>query len=230
MAFAPVFGRPFTSTFDRRAAGVPIAFVQKNLSVDAVQSQSLAFTSDTRAGNTIVVMIWWSANAVSVASVNDTQGNTYYAASGVSGGGGFKLHIWYAHAISGGPNTITATLSDVSSIQVSIYEYAGLVNKSPDTSASGSSGSATSIDTGLTPTITKANSLLFGAAISNAGVSSVTHHADFTTRVIQPAAGSGRLHLGADRIVSAIGQYNFTAAWTTARAVTAQIIVFQGQL
>lgn len=90
------------------ALGTNFAFVQKAIATqnggNPVSSSTVAFSSNTTAGNIIVALIY---NAAAGNVVTDTQGNTYTFIG--TGTGGFPLaSVYVALHIAGGADTVAA--------------------------------------------------------------------------------------------------------------------------
>ena len=193
------------ATFEA-APNNPINYIQSNSSVSwtTVSAISSSFTSNTTAGNTIVVGA--STIGPAITSVSDTQGNIYVQA--VANG---PNAIWYASNIKGGSDAVTATFASGSVFGVIyIHEYSGL-GANPLDQISSQTGTGTAVTSGA-KTTTQGNELIFGYASVDHFVQSGA--SGFSVR--QTAGGN----MSEDMIVSAAGTYsaNFTQngsfAWT----------------
>jgi IPT/TIG domain-containing protein len=197
------------------AAG-QVSSVQVNSS-DAVfinrSTVAVPFTAAQTAGNLNVVVVGWSDTSSTIASVTDSNGNSYVLAAttestAVPASGspqlGVSQAIYYAKNIVAGTNTVTATFNQNTAVQsVRIVEYTGLDSAHPlDTSVS-NTGSVLTADSGAVTT-NSANDLLFGAGtITTAFTGS---GAGFTTVLI-----NGLGDIVEHKVVSAVGSYNATA-------------------
>jgi hypothetical protein len=104
--------------------------IQKTSQVSSgsVASINKAFTSNTKAGNSIIVVFSNGNNNNPTAPITDTQGNTFYKATQVANSTTFESSIWYTSNIVGGADTVTVTPGGSNaSIAMEIYEVAGLV-------------------------------------------------------------------------------------------------------
>jgi PKD repeat protein len=178
------------------AAVAAIHFVQSagNLSTQNATGVSASFTSSTTAGNVIVVGASTAGPAIS--SVVDTQGNTYVqaAASGSDA-------IWYASAIKGGADTVTANfVSRTGYSLIYVHEYSGLAT-SPLDQISSQTGTGTAVTSGA-KTTTQASELIFGyASVDNCVTSGTTGFS------VRQTVGC---NMSEDMIVSSTGTYSAT--------------------
>ena len=189
-----------------------IAFVQ-SASIDTGASpRSLAFPSNTTAGNFIVVAIRLGSATV-VPTVADSGGNTYTEdRRQVQTTDGHRAFIFSAPNIAGGADTVTVTWTGGVSIRFAIHEYSGLATSGAlDQVNSGEDTTNTAWNSGDVTT-TQADELLFGfASGQNSGVRTVTKGAAYTLRQYLTTASQFRI-ITEDQIVSATGTYN--ANWT----------------
>ena len=164
---------------------------------------SLAFSKANTAGNLIVAYVVWDNPGT--ATVSDTRGNTYTAATTRQNcGNNWSAQVFYASGISAGSNTVTATFgTSIKSFGiVYLHEYSGLASVSPvDVSASGA-GSTALMSSGAVTT-TQANDLLFAAGASDSIVTAAG--TGFTKRL------TGFDNLTEDRLVPTTGSYAGTA-------------------
>jgi lysophospholipase L1-like esterase/PKD repeat protein len=135
-----------------------IHYVQSasNVSTSSASGVSASFTSNTTAGNTIVVAA--SAAGPAINSVSDSQGNTYVQAV-VNGSNA----IFYAMNVKTGADTITANFASSTTFSlIYIHEYSGLAANPLDQTSS-QAGTGTVVTSGA-KTTTQANELIFGYA------------------------------------------------------------------
>ena len=154
----------------------PAVTLVQHTSVDAgtASSSSLAFTTNTTAGNWIAAIVRAGKTGQTI-SVTDNRGNTYRNAVQLNEtSDGMTIGIFYAENITGGATTVTVTDSiSGGTLRYVILEYAGiaLANSldgsaaSQGTSASPSSGPATMTAPGdlVIGVLSSANSQTFTA-------------------------------------------------------------------
>jgi len=127
-----------TASFVQAAAGA---------STGSASTFSHSFTTNTAAGNLILVGFDFNSGAVS--SVTDSQGNIFTRVGSqlTSPGGAFSA-VYYANNIKGGADTVTIALSATSGYILSyMAEYTGVDQTNPidvQAGATGSSGTASS--------------------------------------------------------------------------------------
>ncbi len=130
-------------------------FVQVNSNTATVYSNSVAvaFTNPQAAGNLNIIVVGWNDTSATIASVADSNGNTYALAAGTvstpvpapgSSQAGVSQAIYYAKNIKAGANTVTVTFNQNTALRsVRIVEYSGLDLTNPLDTSVGASGSAT---------------------------------------------------------------------------------------
>jgi hypothetical protein len=152
-----------------------VSFVQVNSSDTALINRSVVavpFTTAQTAGNLNVVVVGWNDTSTTIASVTDSNANTYALAAttestAVPAPGASQLGasqaIYYAKNIIAGANTVTVTFNQNTAVQsIRIVEYAGLDQSSPLDTSVGNTGSTLTADS-TAVTTNSANDLLFGA-------------------------------------------------------------------
>ncbi len=176
---------------------------QSGVSTQTASGVSASFTSNTAAGNAIVVGA--STAGPSISSVVDTQGNAYVQA--VASG---SNAVWYALNTKGGADTVTANFAASTGFSlIYIHEYAGLATSALDQTSS-ESGTGTAVTSGA-KTTTQSNELIFGYASVDHCV--ITGSTGFTVR---QTAGC---NMSEDMIVSVGGTYaatftqNISSGW-----------------
>jgi hypothetical protein len=197
-----------------RAAG-QVSFVQVNSSNAVIINRStldVPFTSAQAAGNLNVVVVGWNDTSSSIASVTDSNGNTYAVAATTEStpvpappAQQFASQaIYYAKNIIAGANTVTITFNQNTAAQsVRIVEYAGLDTVHPLDTSVGATGSAATADSGAVTT-NSANDLLFGAGSITTGFTG--SGTGFTTRLL-----NGFGDIVEDQVVTTAASYNATA-------------------
>ncbi len=201
------------ATFKAAPSGTGIAYAQSssNVSFQAATGLAASFTSNTTAGNAIVVAASTEGSAIS--SVTDTQGNTYVQAL-TSGSNA----IWYATSIKGGADTVTAIFAASTGFSlIYIHEYSGLATVPVD-QVSSQSGTGTAVTSGA-KTTTQASELLFGYASVDHCVLSGT--SGFSVR---QTAGC---NMSEDMIVSATGTYSATFTQNVSSGWTGLMVTFK---
>ena len=197
------------------AAG-QVSSVQVNSSDTVFISKNVVavpFTAAQTAGNLNVVVVGWSDTSATIASVKDSNGNTYALAAtteatAVPAPGteqiGVSQAIYYAKNIIAGTNTVTVTFNQNTGVQsVRIVEYAGLDPANPLDTSVGNTGTATTADSGPVTT-NSANDLLFGAGTITTGF--ISNGEGFTTVLL-----NGLGDIMEEQVVAAAGPYDATA-------------------
>jgi len=170
----------------------------------SVTSLSQAFPSNNTAGNLIVVFVRASTTNQTV-TVTDTALNTYaLAVSQTQTTDNHQIGIFYATSAASGPNTVTATFSASNTHPwLSVFEFTGVSALDQTAHAQGSS---TSPNTGLTPTTTSNNELVFaGLGLPSASTASITAGTGFQV-LLQDAPPNTSRAATEGQIVSVSGQ------------------------
>lgn len=163
-AAATSYSSPFTYSVNSGNWGGIIAAFAPSGTPTLVQGKtgasisSLAFTSNNGAGNLLVAVFRYNgASAAPMASISDTQGNTWVSAGarcfeGYSKGANDAnfLEVWYALNSIAGPNTVTPTMGSGTTggaTHIGIAEFSGVAtsNALVDYNFTGSTTGATSI-------------------------------------------------------------------------------------
>ena len=189
----------------------PIVFVQGNYS-DPQSPQTavpITFTSPQGAGDLNVVIIGWNDSKASIASVNDSNGNSYsVAAAPISISNVESQAIYYANNIAAamaGSNVVTVTFTTAAAFpDIRILEYTGIDTANPLDGSSSLSGNSAMSSSGNVTTTNPSDLLVAGNTVQ--------------TVTTGPGAGySGRLltspdgDIAEDQIVSSVGTYLATA-------------------
>lgn len=205
-------------------------FVQVNSNTDTVLRNAVAvpFTGPQAAGNLNVVVVGWADTSPTIASVADSNGNTYALAAGTTSTplpapgpsqAGASQAIYYAKNIKAGANTVTVIFNQNTTVQdVRIVEYSGLDLTNPLDTSVGSSGSSTPADSGAATT-NSTNDLIFGAGTITTVFTGPG--AGFVTRLL-----NGFGDIVEDESVAAAGSYNATATLTSGSWVM-QMVAFR---
>ncbi len=153
-------------------------------------------------GNLNVVIIGWSDTSAQVATVSDTEGNTYTQALNTIVGTGLSQVIYYAKNLAGDgvtPNTITVNFNrPASAPDVRVLEYTGLDPNSPLDQGVSNAGSGSTADTGACTTTSANEVVVAGATVSSlvngagAGYTTVdyTKNGDNAEHMITSSIGS----------------------------------------
>jgi hypothetical protein len=151
------------------AAAVPPAFVQAAASAASgtATTLSLAFPSNTQAGDLLLVAFDYDTNATPT-SVADSQGNVFTeVGSQLESPAEVRSRVYYAKNIKGGADMVTVTLSTSSSyLELYLNEYSGINTTNPidaEVGASGSAGTASSGDA----TTTVAGDIIYGYCVGD---------------------------------------------------------------
>jgi len=161
---------------------------------------SLAVTpgSAVVAGDRMVVEVGvWSSSGATASGVTDSAGNTYTELSHFTASDGTELSVWSAPVTAGGgaKPTITARATATADIGVAAMEYAGL-SAAAGTSvldvqahATGTTGAAGTVTSGVTPAVTGNGELAIGFYADSGFADTLTPGSGFTGRVnLSPAS------------------------------------------
>jgi hypothetical protein len=184
------------------------------LNTDSVE---VPFTVPQAAGNLNVVVVGWNDISNAIASVEDSNGNTYAVAAGTvstplpapgAPQAGVSQSIYYAKNINSGANRVTVKFNQNTAMpSVRIVEYSGLDPLNPLDTAVGGSGTSIPADSAAVTT-NSAHDLLIGAgSITTAFTGSGP---GFTTELLD---GFG--DIVEDQLVTAAGSYSATATFAS---------------
>jgi len=200
-----------------------IGFVQVNAATPPtppnVQSVLVPFPQPQTAGNMNVVVVGWNDATSDVASITDSNNNSYLPAIGLTRGINLSQRIYYATNILPGPNTVTVNFSQaVPFPDVRVLEYTGV--SAPDGPGVPASGNSATTSCGPVTT-SVANELIFAANT----VATHTNAADpsFTERIITTPDGD----LAEDRVVSAVGSYSASDQLSVSGPWVMQMVAFK---
>jgi chitodextrinase len=196
----------------RTPAQASISFVQVNSATpqSTLTTVAVPYTGAQTAGDLNVVVVGWNDATAQVQSVVDSRGNPYQLAVGPTvRAGSASQSIYFAANIAAAganANTVTVTFSTAAIMpDVRIAEYRGVATTNPLDVTAAATGSSMSTDSGSALT-TNANDLLIGANMVQKHTT--TGGTSFTSRVITNPDGD----ILEDRVVTATGTYNATAA------------------
>ena len=156
------------------STNAPPVFIQEvSAHAGAVSTAGISVkpNSNLSAGNRLVVEVGgWSSTGATTASVTDSAGDTFTKLTSFSAGDGSQMSIWTAPIVNGGGTepTITAKPSGTSDMAIAALEYQGLSTASGTTvldqlaTATGTTSSAATVQSGSTPTTSGANELAIG--------------------------------------------------------------------
>jgi hypothetical protein len=164
-------------------------------------SATLAFTSNTVAGNILIVTARIGSPTGQNPSVSDSQSNTYtrqnYGEDTASNG----LGVWTAVTSAGGANTVTLTNATSATRRWIIAEYSSNGETISVDQVAANTGNSTALDSGSVTTV-NASELLIGAGEIN-NTATFTAGTSFTVR--QEISQKIALE---DRVVSSTGSYS----------------------
>ena len=147
-------------------ASANISLVQhRNIDASTATNNSLAFATNTTAGNFIALVIRGGSSNSQVFTVSDSSGNVYHQAFRVGLSASVDTFaLYYAENISGGADTVNVTQSVLGPLRFAILEYSGVAtsNSLDGTPATAQGNNATPNSGNLT---TSANGDLLLAAI-----------------------------------------------------------------
>jgi hypothetical protein len=186
-------------------------------------SISQSFSTNAVAGNMIVVAVSWdtSTGNTTAPTITDSQGNTYTRATYANDTRHNQaLAVFYAPAIKGGADTITATFPVSQSYRrLLIQEYAGLAGTVDVTSSNIGTGS---VPTSNAATTTTAGDLIFGAFMDDSGTTSISAGTGFTQRQFVSSDSATE-----DMIQSSAGAIAATANFAASTDYLAQMVAFK---
>jgi hypothetical protein len=198
----------------------PISFVQVAAAAPQSSLTTLRVTYPLvqTAGDLNVVVVGWNNATSTVASVQDSAGNTYSLAIGPTTGAGLRQSMYYAPNIRGGSNIVTVTFDQSTAYpDVRILQYRGV--SSVDVSV-GASGNSLTSSSGVAAT-TSPNELIVAANM--VATFSIAAGTGFTQRVITSPDGD----IAEDRIVGDIGIYGASAPLGSAGPWVMQMVTFR---
>ncbi len=199
--------------------GASAKYTITSAAIGFVQVKFVPFPQPQAAGNLNVVVVGWNDATSDVASVTDSNNNSYLPAIGLTRGTNLSQRIYYAPNILPGPNTVTVTFSQaVPFPDVRVLEYTGL--SAPDGPGAEASGNSATTSCGPV-TNSVANELIFAANT----VATHTNAADpsFTERIITTPDGD----LAEDRVVSAVGSYSASDQLSVSGPWVMQMVAFK---
>jgi len=210
-----------------QALAASIAFVQSNSATpqSPQTTVTVTYTAAQTLGNLNVVVVGWNDTTSTVSSVTDSLGNAYVLAAGpIVQSGTASQAIYYGKNISAaaaGANSVIVTFSLAASFpDIRIAEYSGLDTVSPLDVSAGTQGTTTSTSNSGSVTTSGANDLLVGANLVQSTTTGAG--AGYTSRGI---TGDGDIL--EDRVVSATGSYNATAALDKIQSWIMQMVAFR---
>ncbi len=138
-------------------SGQGISFVQTNFNTTkSASSISAPYSLAQSAGNLNIVVMGWNDTSTSIASVQDSSGNSYSQAGAVVQGTNLSQAIFYARNIKSagaGSNKLTVKFSKAASYaDLRIFEYAGLDATNPLDVIAGASGTSFTANSGSVST------------------------------------------------------------------------------
>jgi hypothetical protein len=246
MATAPAFtsngtvGGPYNVTATTSGVSTPAGFSLTNLptsgnishvqhrSIDSAPatSNSLAFVSNTTAGNWIAVCIRGGLSSSQVFSVTDSSGNTYHQAFRLGlATSSNTFALFYAENIKGGPDAVTVTQSVFGPLRFAILEYSGVATSNsldvPPVTAQGNSASPNS---GNLTTVSNGD-LLLGTVITQNG-EAYTAGSGYTIEESVPASPNTKL-IAEDQLQSVAGAASAGASFPASESWGAGLAAFR---
>ncbi|MBV9181153.1 MAG: Ig-like domain-containing protein, partial [Acidobacteria bacterium] len=223
-------GYPFMVTPAPQPPGVH--FIQGDyLASDTVPTvATVAFPIAQTAGNLNIVAVGWRSSYN--VSVNDSANNTYVLAVGPTTFNAWTQAIYYAKNISAAAsNSVTvaftrrgqAAITQIAA-DVRIAEYSGLNTTSPLDVVAAAGGTSTTADSGFATT-TNQNDLLVGAGMGDGVIAGAGAH--YTLRIIPINSDVDNSDILEDRIVTAAGSYDATAAMAGSKQFLMQMVALK---
>jgi hypothetical protein len=184
----------------------PVLVQHTSRDAGTTTSATLAFASNTTAGNFIAVVIR-SSQTGQVYTVTDSRGNVYKKAVQLNETvDTTSVAIYYAENIAGGANAVTVSNSVTGTLRFAILEYSGVAGSASLGAVASAQGTGSTPSSGSVAA--SAGDLVLGAA-STANGASFTAGSGFVAQERVPASGSKLLV--EDRVVSAAGSVAATA-------------------
>jgi hypothetical protein len=170
-----------------------VAFVQQ-VSAHTGTSASLSVTpsANLTSGNRLVVLVGvWASNHPTASSVTDSAGDTFTEVQHVTASDGTELSVWTAPITAGGGTkpSIKVTPSAKADLGIEALEYSGLSTAAGSaavdvmSSASGTTSSAATVQSGATPLTNEAGELGLGFYVDSGFGDTLTPGTGFTQRV-----------------------------------------------
>ena len=100
--------------------------VQSASHASTTSPNTLAYSSNTTAGDLLVVVIGSLGAGQTVSSVTDTQSNTWQQAATRQLGSNQFSAIWFAQNTAGGADTVTVTMGTSTNTNIILLEYSGM--------------------------------------------------------------------------------------------------------
>jgi len=223
-------GRSGNASVTVTAASSAPSYVQGATATNNANGTTLAkaFTTANTAGNLIVVAVSWGNN--STLTCSDSLGNVYAVATTQHDSvNNQSLGICYAANVKAGANTVTARFSASAPYRrVLIHEYRGvaLVNPVDVVAMNLSSGSTAANAVTSTAAVTTANgNLIFGAAMDDDGVTSISAGTGFTQRL----SVNNKDLVSEDLVQTTAGSIAATHTFGAAHRCLAQMVAFRRQ-
>ncbi|HYY73009.1 MAG TPA: IPT/TIG domain-containing protein [Candidatus Bathyarchaeia archaeon] len=212
VASVPSNGVNFTVT---SSSGNIVLVQHKSLDAGTVTSASLAFNSNTTAGNWIAVVVRAGSSSSQAFTVSDSSGNTFR--QGLQFGlsqTALTFAIYYAESIKGGADTITVSDTVAGPFRISILEYSGVApNNSLDATPITAQGNSASPNTGSLTTSASGDLLLSVIVTTNA--TAFTAGTGYTIEEAVPASPNTKL-IAMDQLQRSSGTVSAGASITAA--------------
>jgi len=203
------------------APAVPIDIVQFNAGPlpSAATSIPVVMPNDQLAGDLNVVFIAHGDTFTGVASVSDSNGNSYKAQIM-----GSHQVAYYAANIAGGPNTVTVTFNSSTTYpDVRVLEYQGIAAANPLDDYHSTDGNGLMMTSGAVMTTHAYDLLVAGNSVGG-------HTSDPDPLYTQRLETNPNGNIAEDRIVTNTGTYDATAIQTatTDDSWTISLLAFKG--
>ena len=130
-------------------------------------SSSSALSSNTVAGNLVVVGLTFSSSAA-FSTITDSQGNVFtQTGQELTTPGGARSRVYYARNVKGGPEAVTVSLSQSANfLLIYVAEYSGVDQVTPVDVQAGATGSAATVSSG-NATTTVSGALIYGFCVGD---------------------------------------------------------------
>ena len=153
---------------------------------------SVSPTSNLTAGNRLVVEVGaWNSAGADTTSVTDSVGDTFTELTSFTASDGTQMSIWTAPITNSGgiEPVITATPNATSNMTIAVLEYQGLSGDPGSTvldqlaTATGTTTSAATVQSGPTPTTSGTNELAIGFYADSGSNDTLGAGSGYTPRV-----------------------------------------------
>ncbi|MDD5164996.1 MAG: peptidoglycan-binding protein [Candidatus Pacebacteria bacterium] len=195
-----------TTTPTQVLLGTPALVQNRSVYPTGKGPTGLSFTSNTTAGNLIVVAVSSYINAgAGDVTIQDSSSNTFVKVSEKDSGNNSKVYLYYAKNIIGGPDTVTVSLTGgYDDLGFHISEWSGLDTTDPFVASSTGANAGALWSTGDLTLTDPAGLIFVGLSDESGGGSPVSPGLGFTVLNEEPVQMSATEY----QIINAPGTYS----------------------